>query len=180
MYFLICSQALELRQIGAINAQLAGSGSRPPASCRTTSGVTRAKNLSNVVSADWPSPQSTTWRGTWGLSTVHRGPSIALRVGECSPVMKSYAVIKGKCTSVTGPSSAGIVLRRSRDLPDRRRHEASHGEKPCKCSTCGSAFSTVGNLRRHQRIHSGDKRYSCTTCGRCFTDSSQCRRHKCQ
>lgn len=45
------------------------------------------------------------------------------------------------------------------------------------CNLCGRSCSSATYLRIHSRIHTGEKPYKCTICGTCFSDKSNYSRH---
>lgn len=50
----------------------------------------------------------------------------------------------------------------------------------CPCARCGAharASVSLGNLKRHLRIHSGEKPYVCIHCQRQFADPGALQRH---
>lgn len=51
-------------------------------------------------------------------------------------------------------------------------HECGWGE-------CGRRYSTLGNLRSHQRVHTGELRFHCSeaACGKAFLSSYALRVH---
>ncbi|GBN59801.1 Zinc finger protein 91 [Araneus ventricosus] len=50
-------------------------------------------------------------------------------------------------------------------------------EKPHICESCGKAFSTKTDLKRHIFIHTNEKPHSCEQCGRAFSIKSKLKRH---
>ena len=56
--------------------------------------------------------------------------------------------------------------------------EAVHnGERKHTCAQCGSSFSDMRNLKRHQRIHDNIMPYECTHCNQRFRYSNVLKRH---
>jgi len=50
-------------------------------------------------------------------------------------------------------------------------HTRCHtGEKPYHCKDCDAAFTTRGNLARHEKTHSGFKPWKCEQCEAKFTE----------
>ena len=60
-----------------------------------------------------------------------------------------------------------------------RLHTRVHtGERPCKCSVCGSAFTVSSTLHRHMRtIHTQERRFKCTVCSKAFTQKQHLDQH---
>ena len=52
------------------------------------------------------------------------------------------------------------------------------GKKPHECSQCEKAFSTIGHLKTHQRIHTGEKPYQCSQCGKAFSQIGHLKTHQ--
>ncbi|XP_036424694.1 zinc finger and SCAN domain-containing protein 21-like isoform X2 [Colossoma macropomum] len=62
---------------------------------------------------------------------------------------------------------------------DLKRHEHTHtGAKPFTCSVCERSFNDHGNMRKHMAVHTGAQPYSCSLCGRAFSESGNLRRHE--
>ncbi|XP_008631446.2 PREDICTED: zinc finger protein 513 [Corvus brachyrhynchos] len=51
------------------------------------------------------------------------------------------------------------------------------GEKPYRCTCCSFACSSLGNLKRHERVHSQDKPFQCAACDYRCNQSRNLKRH---
>lgn len=54
----------------------------------------------------------------------------------------------------------------------------SHLEKTFQCDICGRAFSLVGNMQKHRKLHSGERPFSCDVCGKAFGLRGNLQKHK--
>lgn len=64
-------------------------------------------------------------------------------------------------------------------IGNRRRHEKLHsGVRPFKCEECNKSFADLSNLKQHERCHTGEKLYQCRVCSKSFSRSNCCKRHE--
>lgn len=64
-------------------------------------------------------------------------------------------------------------------IGNRRRHEKLHtGVRPFRCEVCKKSFADLSNLKQHERCHTGEKLYHCKVCGKSFSRSNCCKRHE--
>lgn len=75
----------------------------------------------------------------------------------------------GSSSVHSGAKGHGAGQRKPRNLA---------GEKPFSCVQCGKNFSTLGNLKTHQRIHTGERPYTCSQCGKSFGQAGNLKRHQ--
>ncbi|XP_069367568.1 zinc finger protein 3 homolog isoform X1 [Paralichthys olivaceus] len=85
------------------------------------------------------------------------------------------------CNTHTGKKTSkcdtcGKAFRSNSDL---KRHMRIHtGERPYSCEICGNIFIQKTNLQQHMRIHTGEKPYLCKRCGKRFRQNSAYRIHE--
>ncbi|XP_068193737.1 uncharacterized protein si:dkeyp-113d7.1 [Antennarius striatus] len=79
-------------------------------------------------------------------------------------------------STTTGQGGGGLVV--TTKTPTARKPRNMQGEKPFSCTQCGKNFSTLGNLKTHQRIHTGERPYTCSQCGKSFGQAGNLKRHQ--
>ncbi|KAM9394267.1 uncharacterized protein KZ484_005338 isoform 1-T2 [Pholidichthys leucotaenia] len=83
----------------------------------------------------------------------------------------------GEGKSSVEVSAMSVITTKTRS-PTSRKPRNMQGEKPFSCTQCGKNFSTLGNLKTHQRIHTGERPYTCSQCGKSFGQAGNLKRHQ--
>merc|ERR1712228_962962 len=62
----------------------------------------------------------------------------------------------------------------------KKKYSTKKKEKPFKCKICNKAFSTKGNLSKHQIIHDGQRRFYCMHCNKGYLQKWRFKKHQAQ
>ncbi|XP_020512585.1 uncharacterized protein si:dkeyp-113d7.1 [Labrus bergylta] len=89
-----------------------------------------------------------------------------------------YELQPAQDRKATAEGSGGAVPTTKTQNPTARKPRNMLGEKPFSCTQCGKNFSTLGNLKTHQRIHTGERPYTCSQCGKSFGQAGNLKRHQ--
>ncbi|XP_062260307.1 zinc finger and SCAN domain-containing protein 12-like [Platichthys flesus] len=115
-------------------------------------------------------------RAQRGVEHVDPGPT-----GDEESQRNNSPPIQSPCSTHTGrrASACDTCGKAFRSNSDLKRHMRIHtGERPFSCEICGNIFIQKTNLQQHMRIHTGEKPYLCKRCGKRFRQNSAYRIHE--
>ena len=176
-----CSVARCVRQSTprqwCLSAGTARSGSRVPASWRTSGSTPRKQSL--VVARQVILWQFSHQRQATRHERTHTGKK-PYACSVCPMRFSNKSAVPRHERTHTGekPYACSMCPIRFTNKSTVAPHERTHtGEKPYACSMCPRRFTNKSHVVPHERTHTGEKPYACFYCGKTFAESGTARSH---